>query len=70
MPLVAEALEQAEQANVELRELVHGILPPALQLGGLPTAVKGLASRMSLPVELDIDVGSGSPTRSRRPPTS
>jgi PAS domain S-box-containing protein len=53
---VAEALEQAEQANVELRELVHGILPPALQAGGLPTAVKVLASRMSLPVELDVDV--------------
>ncbi len=54
--LVAEALDQAEQANVELRELVHGILPPALQTGGMPTAVEVLARRMPLPVELDIDV--------------
>jgi signal transduction histidine kinase len=55
--LVAEALEQAEQATVELRELVHGILPPTLTHGGLSAAVKTLGSRVPVPVELDVDVG-------------
>ena len=55
--LVAEALEQAERANVELRELVQGILPPVLTRGGLPAAVESLAARMPLPVEIDVAVG-------------
>ena len=33
--LVGEARDQAEQANAELRELAHGILPAALAHGGL-----------------------------------
>ncbi len=36
-PLVDEALQHAEQANTELRELAHGILPAALTRGGLRT---------------------------------
>jgi signal transduction histidine kinase len=55
--LVAEALEHAEQATVELRELVHGILPPVLLQGGLRAAVKTLARRMPVPVEIDVPVG-------------
>jgi signal transduction histidine kinase len=52
--LVAEALEQAERANVELRELAHGILPAILTQGGLHAAVGALASRMSVPVDVDV----------------
>ena len=49
--LLAEALQQAELATSELRELAHGILPAVLARGGLRTAVDALASRMSVPVE-------------------
>jgi signal transduction histidine kinase len=49
--LVTEALEQAERATVELRELAHGILPSVLTGGGLRAGVEALASRMSVPVE-------------------
>jgi signal transduction histidine kinase/CHASE3 domain sensor protein len=52
--LVAEALEQAERANAELRELAHGILPPVLTRGGLPAGVDALVSRVSLPVDVDV----------------
>src|ERR1700739_4321295 len=40
--LVEEALEQAEHANTELRELAQGILPPALTAGGRGAGVTGL----------------------------
>jgi signal transduction histidine kinase len=52
--LVAEALRHAEQANAELRELAHGILPAALTRGGLSAGVQALVSRFSLPVSLDM----------------
>jgi signal transduction histidine kinase len=54
---VAEALEQAEDANVELRELAHGILPEALRRGGLRAGVEALAARMPVPVENGVSVG-------------
>jgi signal transduction histidine kinase len=54
--LVSEALEQAERANVELRELAHGILPAVLTRGGLRAAVGALASRMPVPVEVTLAV--------------
>jgi signal transduction histidine kinase len=54
--LVAEALAQAERANVELRELAHGILPAVLTRGGLGAGVDALASRMPVPVEIDVSV--------------
>jgi GAF domain-containing protein len=54
--LVAEALRHAEQANAELRELAHGILPAALTRGGLSAGVEALVSRVSLPVSVDITV--------------
>jgi len=53
---VAEALEQAERATVELRELVHGILPRVLTHRGLGPAIAALAERMPMPVEMDVDV--------------
>jgi signal transduction histidine kinase len=55
--LVTEALDQAEQANVELRELAHGILPGVLTHGGLRAGIEALASRMPLPVENRVSVG-------------
>jgi len=56
VPLVTEALQQAENATVELRELAHGILPAVLTRGGLPAGVEALASRMPIPVDLDVAV--------------
>jgi signal transduction histidine kinase len=52
--LVDDALELAERANAELRELVHGILPALLTRRGLRSAVRALASRMPLPVAVDV----------------
>jgi signal transduction histidine kinase len=55
--LVSEALDQAEQAMAELRELAHGILPGVLKHGGLRAGVDALASRMPVPVENGVSVG-------------
>jgi signal transduction histidine kinase len=52
--LIGEALEHAQRANEELRELAHGILPAALTHGGLRAGVDALAARLSLPVGLDL----------------
>ena len=52
--LVDEALEHAEQATSELRELAHGILPAVLTRGGLKAGVSALASRMQVPVDTDV----------------
>jgi signal transduction histidine kinase len=52
--LVDEAVGHAERANAELRELVHGILPALLTRRGLQAAVRELASRMPLPVAVDV----------------
>jgi PAS domain S-box-containing protein len=52
--LVREALDQASDANAELRELVHGILPGVLTSGGLRSGVDALVSRSSLPVAADV----------------
>ncbi|MEA2340413.1 MAG: hypothetical protein QOG11_490, partial [Solirubrobacteraceae bacterium] len=55
--LVGEALHHAERANVELRELSHGIIPSVLAQGGLRAGVAALASRTQVPVEIDVSVG-------------
>lgn len=52
--LIDEALQQAEQGNVELRELAHGILPSVLARGGLRAGVETVLSRLDLPVRLDV----------------
>jgi signal transduction histidine kinase len=54
--LVGEALEHAQRATDELRELAHGILPAVLARGGLRAGVEALASRMPVPVKLEIPV--------------
>src|SRR5882724_7597313 len=45
-----EALEHAQPANTELRDLVHGILPAALARGRLGAGVEAVAARLDLPV--------------------
>ncbi len=55
--LLTAALDHAEQATDELRELSHGILPGALTHGGLRAGVGTLASRVPVPVEIDVSVG-------------
>jgi PAS domain S-box-containing protein len=55
--LLAEALEQAEQATEEVRELAHGILPSVLTRGGLRAGVDALAARMAVPIENGVSVG-------------
>jgi signal transduction histidine kinase len=55
--LVGEALDQAEQANAELRTLARGILPTVLTRGGLRAGVDALVARTRLPVEVDVFEG-------------
>ena len=55
--LMTQALDNAERAMAELRELAHGILPAVLTQGGLRAGVDALASRMPLPVENAVSVG-------------
>jgi signal transduction histidine kinase len=54
--LVAEALQHAEAATEELRELAHGILPSVLTHGGLRAGVGALATRIPVPVETGVSV--------------
>jgi signal transduction histidine kinase len=54
--LVGEALEQAQRATMELRELAHGILPAVLTLGGLRAGAEALASRMPVPTRVEVSV--------------
>jgi signal transduction histidine kinase len=56
------ATEQTQQALTELRDLAHGIYPAILTEAGLEPAVRLLADRASLPVEvLDVVAGRYSP---------
>jgi PAS domain S-box-containing protein len=52
--LVGDALDNAQSAIDELRDLARGIHPAALTHGGLAAAVQGLARRASLPVVVEI----------------
>jgi signal transduction histidine kinase len=54
--LMAEALQEAEQANSELSELAHGILPAALTRDGLRGALQALVGRIPLPVTAQVSV--------------
>jgi signal transduction histidine kinase len=59
LPLVDEALQYAHEANAELRELAHGILPAVLTRGGLRAGVDALAARSPVPVAIDVDADVG-----------
>jgi signal transduction histidine kinase len=54
--LVDEALSNAERANTDLRDVVHGILPEALTRGGLNMGVESLVAGFSLPIRLRTSV--------------
>jgi signal transduction histidine kinase len=54
--LFDEALEEAQAAHTELRQLVRGIRPPVLA-DGLPAGVRGLAERAPVPVDVEVCVG-------------
>jgi PAS domain S-box-containing protein len=55
--LLREALDNAQRATAELRELSHGIMPSVLTTGGLRAGVGALASRTPVPVEVEISAG-------------
>ena len=55
------AVAEASEALDELRETARGIHPATLKDGGLPTALRTLARRSTIPVELDLQ------TRDRLP---
>jgi signal transduction histidine kinase len=52
--LVDESLEHAERALEQLRDLAHGILPAALNRGGLRAGIETLVSRVRLPLSVDV----------------
>ncbi|MFG3616701.1 sensor histidine kinase [Nocardia sp. NPDC047654] len=58
--LIADARAGSKEALTELRELVRGIHPPALELG-LEPALETLTARCSVPVELRVHL-PGRPT--------
>jgi PAS domain S-box-containing protein len=55
--LLAEALDQAERATGELRELSHGVLPAVLARGGLRAGIDALVSRAPVPVDVKVPAG-------------
>jgi signal transduction histidine kinase len=54
--ILDEASEDLAQATEELRELARGIHPAVLSSRGLPAAIKALAARTPLPVEVETSV--------------
>jgi PAS domain S-box-containing protein len=61
--LLARALENAESANDQLREIARGIHPAVLTKGGLAPALKTIASRCPIPVQLDVRTDARLPER-------
>lgn len=53
--LVSDALANTKDTLVELRDLIRGIRPPALDLG-LGPAIQTLANRNPLPVDVTVDL--------------
>jgi signal transduction histidine kinase len=53
-PMLAEARNELERAQVELREFARGIHPRALTEGGLPAALADLVRTAAVPVEVEI----------------
>ncbi|HEX4818079.1 MAG TPA: histidine kinase [Nonomuraea sp.] len=54
--LIGLAHEEAKQALGELRELIRGVHSPVLTDRGLGAAVRDLAGRSPVPVEVDVEV--------------
>jgi signal transduction histidine kinase len=60
-PLLEEARSELDQSLRELRELARGIHPAVVTESGLGTALDGLASRATVPVEVDVDLDTRPP---------
>ena len=52
--LIAEAIGHVQEANEELRELAHGILPADLARGGLRGGIDAVVERLDLAVTVDL----------------
>jgi signal transduction histidine kinase len=61
--LVHEALENAESANEELRELARGIMPAVLTRNGLGPALEAVAYQSPIPVTFDLRTDGRLPER-------
>jgi signal transduction histidine kinase len=59
--MLASAVEEAQAALEELRELAHGIYPAVLTEAGLSTALATLADEAQLPVELTVTIARFEP---------
>ena len=62
-PLLAEAREELSLALQELRELARGIHPAILTERGLGPALRALAKRSTVPVDLRLDLDQRLPAR-------
>ncbi|WP_085186909.1 GAF domain-containing protein [Mycobacterium sp. IEC1808] len=58
---LSEAVSGLTDVFTELQEISRGIHPAVLSTGGLPAALKTLARRSSVPVELDVAIGQRLP---------
>ena len=58
---LAQVAEGLASVQDELREIAHGIHPAILAQGGLRPALKSLARRSAIPVELDVGVDTRLP---------
>jgi signal transduction histidine kinase len=54
--LLSAAVEDLSQALEELQEISRGIAPSSLRTKGLPSALRSLARRSTVPVELDVRI--------------
>ncbi len=54
--LVAEAHEEAKLALTELRELIRGVHSRVLTDRGLPAAIRDLAGRSPVPIDVEVDI--------------
>jgi signal transduction histidine kinase len=62
LPLIAaELLQGLQDASDELREVSRGIHPAILSEAGLPPALRALARRSTVPVEVDVSVDARLP---------
>ncbi|MEK6441519.1 GAF domain-containing protein [Pseudonocardia sp. T1-2H] len=62
--------DELTEATEELREIARGIHPAILSEGGLDPALRTLARRAAIPVELTIHTEARPRTRSKSPPTT
>ncbi|MFI7438828.1 sensor histidine kinase [Nonomuraea indica] len=60
--LVGLAHDEAKQALAELRELIRGVHPQVLTDRGLPAAVRDVAGRSPVPVDVDLPLAARLPT--------